>query len=71
MDNGIVVVLYEKQPSGELISIDERTWQLNMIASLEHINYLTVGGREFETIEGRLNLDSGKLEILVVPMRNH
>ncbi|NBD23142.1 hypothetical protein [Paenibacillus glycinis] len=70
MDNGISVVLYEKSAGGELIRIDERTWSLNMVASLEHVNYITVGAREYETLEGRLNLDNGKLEILVVPMQN-
>ncbi|MBW5446248.1 hypothetical protein GE107_09270 [Cohnella sp. CFH 77786] len=70
MDKEMVVTLYEKQPDGGLCPIDERAWSLNMVAALEHVNYLTVGGREYETVEGRLNLDTGKLEILVVPMRN-
>lgn len=70
MDNGIAVILYEKEPEGSLRRIDERTWSTSMIASLEHINYITVSGREYETLEGRLNLDNGKLEILVVPMQN-
>ncbi|MDI4645977.1 hypothetical protein [Cohnella hashimotonis] len=66
MDNGISVYLMEKNEAGELKRIDERTWTLNMVAALEHVNYITVGGFEYETVEGRLNLDSGKLEILVV-----
>ncbi|WP_123040196.1 hypothetical protein [Cohnella candidum] len=70
MGNEMVVVLYEKLAGGELGQIDERTWTLNMVAALEHVNYVTVGGQEYETVEGRLNLDTGKLEILVVPMRN-
>lgn len=70
MGNEMVVVLYEKLAGGELGRIDERMWTLNMVASLEHVNYVTVGGREYETVEGRLNLDNGKLEILVVPMKN-
>jgi hypothetical protein len=71
VDNGINVILYEKKPNGDLHEIDERIWNINMIASLEHVNYVTVGDTEYETIEGRLNLDKGKLEILVVPMRNN
>ena len=71
MENGIVVTLYEKLPNGDLQQIDERLWSRNMVASLEHVNYVTVGGREYETLEGRLNLDKEKLEILVVLMRNH
>nr|WP_025701295.1 hypothetical protein [Paenibacillus forsythiae] len=69
MDTGMSVVLYEKMPDGSLNAIEERVWSANMIASLEHANYLVVGGREFETVEGRLNLDEGKLELLLVPMR--
>lgn len=71
MDNQMFVILYEKRPDGELSQIDERTWTLAMIAALDHVNYLTVGNLEYETVEGRLNVDTGKLEILVVPMRNH
>jgi hypothetical protein len=40
-----------------------------MITALEHVNYIVVGGREFEAVEGRLNVDEGKLELLLVPMR--
>ncbi|MFD1776902.1 hypothetical protein ACFSF2_23800 [Paenibacillus rhizophilus] len=69
MDNGMSVILYEKMPDGELNAIEERVWSSNMIAALEHVNYLVVGGREFETVEGRLNVDEGKLELLLVPMR--
>ena len=69
MDNEMTVALYEKQPDGGLLRIDERMWSRAMIASLEHVNYVTVNGREYETLEGRLNLDTGRLEILVVSMR--
>ncbi|MBO7742902.1 hypothetical protein I8J29_01750 [Paenibacillus sp. MWE-103] len=69
MEHGIGVILYEKEADGGLAKIDERDWTPAMVASLEHVNYITVGGREYETLEGRMNLDSGKLEILVVPMR--
>lgn len=70
MDSGMKVVLYEKKPDGELVEIEERTWTSNMIAALEHVNYIVAGGREYETIEGRLDVDTGKLELLLVPMRN-
>ncbi|MCT1397554.1 MULTISPECIES: hypothetical protein [unclassified Paenibacillus] len=70
MDNGMNVILFEKRPDGELIQIEERSWTMNMVAALEHVNYIVVGGREYETIEGRLSVDTGKLELLLVPMRN-
>ncbi|WNS42441.1 hypothetical protein [Paenibacillus sp. MMS20-IR301] len=69
MDNGMNVILFEKMPEGDLHIIEERTWSMNMITALEHVNYLVVGGREFEAVEGRLNVDEGKLELLLVPMR--
>lgn len=69
MDNGMSVILFEKMPDGELRVIEERTWSMNMIVALEHVNYLVVGTKEYETVEGRLNVDEGKLELLLVPMR--
>lgn len=62
------VKLYEKLPDGELRELEERVWSANMVAALEHVNYLVVGNREFETVEGRLNVDEGKLELLLVPI---
>ncbi|AIQ55355.1 hypothetical protein [Paenibacillus sp. FSL R7-0331] len=69
MDNGLSVVLFEKLPEGDLRVIEERMWSMNMITALEHVNYIVVGSREYETVEGRLNVDQGKLELLLVPMR--
>ncbi|ASA24691.1 hypothetical protein [Paenibacillus donghaensis] len=69
MDNGLSVILFEKMPEGELRVIEERVWSMNMVAALEHVNYLVVSGKEYETVEGRLNVDEGKLELLLVPMR--
>lgn len=66
----MTVVLYEKQPDGELKQLEERVWSNNMVAALEHVNYLVVGGVEYETVEGRLNVDTGKLELLLVPLRH-
>jgi hypothetical protein len=70
MDNGMGVILLEKMSDGTLKQIEERIWSMNMIASLEHVNYIIVGNQEYETVEGRLNVDQGKLELLLVPMRN-
>lgn len=70
MENGIDVILYEKQADGELKQIDERRWSANMLTALDHVNYVTIGGQEYETIEGRLNLDLNRLELLVVRMKN-
>lgn len=70
MDNGIAVIVYEKDADGELRCIDERIWTAAMVTSLEHINFITTGKQEYKTLEGRLNLDTGKLEILVVAVRN-
>lgn len=71
MDNGIGVILLEKMPDGTLRHIEERVWNMNMIASLEHVNYIIVGNQEYETVEGRLNVDLGKLELLLVTMHNN
>lgn len=68
MENGMSVKLYEKLPDGELRELEERAWSANMVAALEHVNYLVVGNREYETVEGRLNVDEGKLELLLVPI---
>lgn len=64
------VILFEKMPEGGLRLIEERTWSMNMITALQHVNYLVVGSLEYETVEGRLNVDEGKLELLLVPMRS-
>ncbi|RRJ62612.1 hypothetical protein EHV15_06395 [Paenibacillus oralis] len=68
MDQGMSVKLYEKMPDGELRELEERTWSANMVAALEHVNYLVVGNREYEAVEGRLNVDEGKLELLLIPI---
>ncbi|QNK59066.1 hypothetical protein [Paenibacillus sp. PAMC21692] len=69
MEQGLNVVLMEKLATGELRKIEERVWSKNMITALEHVNYIVVGDREYETIEGRLNVDLGSLELLLVPMQ--
>ncbi|GGA24368.1 hypothetical protein GCM10010917_06510 [Paenibacillus physcomitrellae] len=70
MEQQMSVVLFEKLPDGEVREMEERLWSTNMIAALEHVNYLIVGGSEYETVEGRLNVDEGKLELLLVPVRH-
>lgn len=70
MEQGMTVVLMEKSASGGLIQIEERVWTMNMIAALEHVNYIVAGGREYETVEGRLNVDTGRLELLLVPIQS-
>lgn len=65
----MTVVLLQKLPGGELRKIDERQWTRDMMNALHHINYLTVGGEEYETIEGRLNVERGIVELLLVPVR--
>ncbi|GGN94245.1 hypothetical protein [Saccharibacillus kuerlensis] len=68
MQQDIGVILFEKMVGGELRQIEERSWSMNMVAALEHANYLVVQGKEYEAVEGRLNIDTGKLELLLVPM---
>jgi hypothetical protein len=70
VNDGLEVVLYQKLETGELFMLEERTWSMNMVAALEHINYLIVDGREFETLEGRLNVDENKLELLLVAVQH-
>ena len=70
MEQGINVVLMEKTATGELVKIEERVWSMNMVAALEHVNYIVVGDKEYETVEGRLNVDLGSLELLLVPMQS-
>lgn len=65
----MTVVLLEKLPDGKLRKIDERQWTRDMMNALHHVNYLTVGAAEYETIEGRLNVEQGVVELLLVPVR--
>ncbi|SFB61742.1 hypothetical protein SAMN05216312_11923 [Cohnella sp. OV330] len=65
----MTVVLLEKLSDGQLRKIDERPWTRDMMNALHHVNYLTVGAKEYETIEGRLNVEQGAVELLLVPVR--
>jgi len=69
LEKGIVVHLLEKQPGGDIREIDRREWSANMMEALHHVNYLTVGGVEYETVEGRLNVDTQEVELLLTKVR--
>ncbi|MCE5170041.1 hypothetical protein LQV63_12040 [Paenibacillus profundus] len=60
------IVIFEKSASGELLPIDEREWNANMVQLLDHANYLLVNDIEYEMLEGRLNVNTGEFELLVV-----
>jgi hypothetical protein len=64
------VILLVKDPEQGLRQIDDREWDSTMITSMEHVNYLTVHGDEYQTLEGKLNVDAGHLELLLVRMNN-
>ncbi|MCQ6562047.1 hypothetical protein [Paenibacillus mendelii] len=64
----IRVTLVVKEAGGKLEQIDERQWNKAMLDALQHANYLTVGSSEYETVEGRLNIDNQTLELLVIPV---
>jgi hypothetical protein len=67
MDGNVVII--EKMENGDLVQIDERDWNTWMIAMLEHANYLLVADKEYEMVEGRLNVSTGKMEIMVISIR--
>jgi hypothetical protein len=62
------VMIIEKLDSGDLLPVDDRVWSMDMLAMMEHANFLLVNGKEYEMIEGRLNVNEGVLEILVLPV---
>lgn len=64
------VIITEKLEAGELKPIDVRDWNDQMLAVLNHSNYLLVGGKEYEMMEGRLNVNDGSMELLVLAVRN-
>lgn len=59
------IAIVEKKLSGEMNIIHESTWNEAQLSALNHANYLLVDGQEYEMLEGRLNVNSGLLEILV------
>lgn len=64
------VAILEKLESGELRLVDEREWEAAMVTSLDHSNYLLVQGKEFQMVEGRLNIDKARLEVLVIAVNS-
>jgi hypothetical protein len=64
------VIIMEKTESGELTAVDTRDWNDTMVAMLNHSNYLLVNGKEYEMVEGRLNVSEQVMEILVLAVKN-
>jgi hypothetical protein len=64
------VIITEKTEAGELLPIDVRDWDDQMIAMLNHSNYLLIGGKEYEMVEGRLNVNGPSMEVLVLAVKN-
>lgn len=62
----MTIVLYEKLIEGQLLQIGERAWDDKLIQALNLANFILVGGKEYEMIEGRLNLDLQVFELLLV-----
>lgn len=60
------IVLYEKMTDGQLNQIHDQPWDEKLIQALDAANYILVGGKEYEMIEGRLNLDLHVFELLLV-----
>ncbi|WP_230632806.1 hypothetical protein [Paenibacillus athensensis] len=60
------IVLMEKQSDGQLVQIQERPWDASFIQALDAANYVLLGGKEYEMIEGRLNLDTECFELLLL-----
>ena len=65
----IAVKIIEKLEDGALVPIDEREWNEGMIAMLGHSNYLLVNDKEYEMLEGRLNVNLGTMEVLVAAVK--
>ncbi|XEC97266.1 hypothetical protein AB6A23_12355 [Paenibacillus tarimensis] len=70
MGNSITVRLIEKLSNGELKTVDERGWSMEMVEALHHINYITFNERQYETLEGRLNIDQQVMELLIIAVQN-
>ncbi|MCC2684757.1 MAG: hypothetical protein K0R75_1656 [Paenibacillaceae bacterium] len=65
----VKVILSEKFETGELKELDQREWSQDMLISLNNANYLLVNNKEYEMIEGRLNVTSGSMEVLVIAVK--
>jgi hypothetical protein len=60
------ITLFEKLVDGQLQKISERPWDEKLIQALNVANFVLIGGKEYEMIEGRLNLDLNVFELLLV-----
>ncbi|MGO4269861.1 hypothetical protein AB4Z22_08460 [Paenibacillus sp. TAF58] len=60
------ITLFEKLADGQLQKISERPWDEKLIQALNAANFVLIGGKEYEMIEGRLNLDLHVFELLLV-----
>lgn len=60
------IMLFEKLVDGQLQKISERPWDEQLIQALNVANFVLIGGKEYEMIEGRLNLDLNVFELLLV-----
>nr|WP_240344024.1 hypothetical protein [Paenibacillus sp. SYP-B3998] len=58
--------MFEKLPDGLLRKISERPWDEKIITALNVANYVLIDTKEYEMIEGRLNLDENVFELLLV-----
>lgn len=62
----MTITLFEKLADGQLLKISERSWDEKLMQALDAANYVLIGGKEYEMIEGRLNLDLNVFELLLV-----
>ncbi|MCY9691952.1 hypothetical protein [Paenibacillus alginolyticus] len=62
----MTITLFEKLADGQLQKISERPWDEKLIQALNVANFVLIGGKEYEMIEGRLNLDLNIFELLLV-----
>jgi hypothetical protein len=66
--NSMRVLITEKKEDGQLEAIDRRDWTQDMLAALQHANYILLNGQEYEMLEGRLDVNEAMMEILVMPV---
>ena len=65
-DESMNITLVEQLVDGQLQKSSERPWDEQLIQALNVANFVLIGGKEYEMIEGRLNLDLNVFELLLV-----
>ncbi|MBD0382722.1 hypothetical protein [Paenibacillus sedimenti] len=65
------IVMLEKMADGQLRKINERPWDEKLILALDAANYVLIDRKEYEMIEGRLNLDDNVFELLLITAGGH